>query len=339
MISSVSSLRRSIVPSGPSEDASITRLLAESLFKEQHLLSVEQLEPLQIDQILAVAREMRLATEQRRVLNLLPGVVLGEIFYEASSRTSTSFDSAMKRIGGQTVILNESHSSTQKGESLEDTIRTVAQYADVIVLRHPHEDAIDAAAAVSPVPIINGGNGPREHPTQGLLDLLTIGEELDAVDGLCITFVGDLKYGRTAHSLCELLQHYHVTINLCAPSGLEMPARLTEQIHKRGQLGVTSTELLPKIVGESDVLYCTRVQKERFADLSLYEKVKDSLTVDPEVMKGAKSKMILMHPLPRNKEVAPEVDQDPRAAYFRQVILRMIKAVLAIRCDLNTNMR
>ncbi|KAL6713150.1 Carbamoyl-phosphate synthase [Lecanora helva] len=131
-----------------------------------------------------MAREMRLATEQRHVLNLLPGVVLGEIFYEASSRTSTSFDSAMKRIGGQTVILNESHYSTQKGESLEHTIRTVAQYADAIVLRHPHEDAIDAAAAVSPVPIINGGNGPREHPTQGLLDLLIIKEELDAVDGL-----------------------------------------------------------------------------------------------------------------------------------------------------------
>ncbi len=298
---------------------SLTELLAKSSLKGKHLLSVQQLGLSELEQLLAVAREMRIATEQKRVLDILNGVVLGEIFYEPSTRTSTSFDAAMKRAGGQTVILNESYSSTKKGESLEDTIRTVAQYADAIVLRHPDENAVDAAALVSPVPIINAGNGAKEHPTQGLLDLLTIVEELGTVDGLSITFVGDLRYGRTVHSLCELLRFYRVTINLCSPPGLEMPSELAQQIRDRGQMGATSAELSAKIVSESDVIYCTRVQKERFNDLTLYEKVKDSLIVDKKVMKDAKSRMILMHPLPRNREVAPEVDQDPRAAYFRQV--------------------
>lgn len=159
----------------------------------------------------------------------------------------------------------------------------------------------------------------KEHPAQGLLDLLTIMEEFGTISGLSITFVGDLRYGRTVHSLCELLRHYRVTINLCSPSILEMPSVLTQQIRDCGKLGVTSAELSSKIVSESGVIYCTRVQKERFTDPKLYEKVKDSLTVDPSVMKDAKHNMILMHPLPRNKEVKPEVDRDPRAAYFRQV--------------------
>jgi carbamoyl-phosphate synthase / aspartate carbamoyltransferase len=155
------------------------------------------------------------------------------------------------------------------------------------------------------------------------LDLLTIMEELGTINGLSITFVGDLRYGCTVHSLCKLLRHYRVTINLCSPPSLEMPSELTQQIRDRGQLGVTSSELSSKIVSESDVIYCTRVQKERFSDLKLYEKVKDSLTVDPSVMKDAKSNMILMHPLPRNTEVTPEVDRDPRAAYFRQISLQL----------------
>ena len=314
----------STLPLSQSKDSpTLTELLVKSHLKGKHLLSVKNFEPSELDQVLAVAREMRIASEQKRVLKILDGVVLGMIFYEPSTRTSTSFDAAMKRVGGQTAILNESYSSTQKGESLEDTIRTVGQYTDAIVLRHPDENAVDAAAIVSPVPIINGGNGAKEHPTQGLLDLLTIMEELGTIKGLSITFVGDLRYGRTVHSLCELLRHYRVTINLCSPPSLEMPSELTQHIQDRGQLGITSTELSAKIVSESDVIYCTRVQKERFTDLKSYEKVKDSLTVDPSVMKDAKSNMILMHPLPRNKEVTPEVDRDPRAAYFRQVSLQL----------------
>lgn len=297
----------------------LTALLAKSLLKGKHLLSIQQLGPPELDQLFAVAREMRAAITQKRVIKILEGKVLGEIFYEPSTRTSTSFDAAMKRVGGQTVILNESYSSTKKGESLEDTIRTVGQYVDAIVLRHPNENAVDDAAAVSPVPIINAGNAAKEHPTQALLDLFTITEELGTVEGLTITFVGDLKYGRTVHSLCELLKHYRVTVNLCSPPSLDMPSELTQQIRDRGQLGVMSAELPAQVVSESDVIYCTRVQKERFTDMELYEKVKDSLTVNPSVMKHAKSKMILMHPLPRNREITPEVDQDPRAVYFKQV--------------------
>lgn len=191
------------------------------------------------------------------------------------------------------------------------------------MLRHPDEAAVDTAASVSPVPIINGGNGAREHPTQSLLDLFTIMEELDTIKGLTITFVGDLKYGRTVHSLCGLLRYYDVKINFCSPPGLEMPPEMAKDIGRRLRPGVTSAELSPKIVSESDVIYCTRVQKERFTDLELYERVKDSLIVDADVMKNAKKRMILMHPLPRNSEIAPEVDRDPRAAYFRQVSLQL----------------
>lgn len=261
----------SAIPLSQSKDVTaLTELLAKSFFKGKHLLSVKQLGPSELDQLLAVAREMRVATEQqKRVLNILNGVFLGEIFYEPSTHTSTSFDAAMKRVGGQTAILNEPYSSTQKGESLEETICTVGQYTDAIVLRHPDENAIDAAAIVSPVPIVNGGNGAKGHPTKGLLDLLIIMEELGTINGLSITFVGDLIYGRTVHSLCELLRHYRVTINLCSPPSLEMPSEMTQQIRDRGQLGVTSAELSPKIVSESDVIYCTIVQKERFTDLKV----------------------------------------------------------------------
>ena len=161
----------------------------------------------------------------------------------------------------------------------------MGQYTDAIILRHPDENTVDAAATVSPVSIINGGKGAKEHPTQGLLDLLTIMEEFGTISGLPITFVSDLRYGRTVQSFCELLRHYRVTINLCSPPSLEMPWKLTSHIRDRGQLGVASTELSSKIVRESGVIYCTRVQKERFTDLKLYEEVKDSLTVDPSVMK------------------------------------------------------
>lgn len=227
----------SAIPLGQSKDFSaLTELLAKSSLKGKHLLSVDQLGPPELDQLFAVAREMRIATEQKRVFNFLSGLILGIIFYEPSTRTSTSFDAAMKRVGGRTAILNESYSSTKKGESLEDTIRTVGQYTDAIVLRHPDENAVDAAATVSPVPIINGGNGVKEHPAQGLLDLLTIMAEFGTISGLSITFVGDLRYGRTVHSLCELLRHYRVTTNLCSPSSLEMPSELIQQIRDSGQL-------------------------------------------------------------------------------------------------------
>lgn len=187
------------------------------------------------------------------------------------------------------------------------------------MLRHPDEDGPSIAANCSDIPIINDGNEAKEHPTQAFLDLFTIQEEMGTVDGLTITFVGDLKYGRTIHPFCELLKFYHITINLCSPPGLNIPADLREELKKRGQLNTESTELTLEIVSSSNVLYCTRVQKERFEDLQVYEKGKDLLAVDTSVLKYAKSKMTLMHPLPRNKEIPRDVDFDSRAAYFRQV--------------------
>ena len=225
----------------------------------------------------------------------------------------------MKRLGGQTVVTNEAHSSTQKGESLSDTIRTLDQYGDAIVLRHPDAESVDIAAKAADRPIINAGNGSREHPTQALLDLFTIREELGTVNGLTITFTGDLKYGRTVHSLCEVLRHYKVSIQLAAPSALGLPSKVRDTLKTRGQLGAESDKLTPEIVAKSDVLYCTRVQKERFEDQDLYEKLKDEMIVSARTLRDAKKNMIVMHPLPRNMELAKEVDDDPRAAYFRQV--------------------
>ncbi|KAF2277390.1 aspartate carbamoyltransferase [Westerdykella ornata] len=298
---------------------SLHQMLARSPFKRKHIVSVQQFTRADLHLIFTVAQEMRLGAQRHGCLDILKGKVLCTVFCEPSTRTSASFDAAMKRLGGETVVITETVSSTQKGESIGDTIRTLGCYGDAIVLRHPSEESIDIAAKFSSVPVINAGNGSREHPTQALLDIFTIREELGTVNGLTITFVGDLKYGRTVHSLCELLKHYEVTIQLVSPETLAMPAAVLEALQSRGQLKVVSHELTPEIVANSDVLYCTRVQKERFPDLAHYERVKDAFVIDNAVMKNAKANMVVMHPLPRNNEIHEEVDFDPRAAYFRQM--------------------
>ncbi|THW15988.1 carbamoyl-phosphate synth [Aureobasidium pullulans] len=297
----------------------LQELLHNSPLKGRDITSVNQFTRKELHLLMTVASEMRLGVERDGVLDILKNKLLCLMFYEPSTRTSSSFDAAMKRLGGQCIMINESHSSTKKGETLSDTIRTLDQYGDAIVLRHPSDDSADVAAEAADHPIINAGNGSREHPTQAFLDLFTIREELGTANGLTITFVGDLKYGRTVHSLCELLKHYDCTINLVAPKQIDLPEKVRSALQGRGQLGVESHELTPEIVAASDVIYCTRVQKERFDDLSLYEQVKDGLVVSPATLKHAKQNMIVMHPLPRNLELSPEVDNDPRAAYFRQM--------------------
>jgi carbamoyl-phosphate synthase/aspartate carbamoyltransferase len=262
---------------------------------------------------------MRLGVQREGILDILKGRVLCTMFYEPSTRTSTSFDAAMQRLGGRTIAISTQHSSTVKGETLGDSLRTLACYGDAIVLRHPDETSVDIAAKYSPVPVINGGNGAKEHPTQAFLDLFTIREELGTVTGLTITFCGDLLYGRPVHSLCKLLQYYDVQIQLVSPPQLALPTEIRDMIKASGQLISESSELTPEIVAKSDVLYCTRVQKERFTDLAEYERLKDSFKVDNKTLKAAKSSMVVMHPLPRNAEISGEVDFDQRAAYFRQV--------------------
>jgi len=211
------------------------------------------------------------------------------------------------------------YSSVSKGESLPDTIRTLECYADVIVLRHPETGSAAIAAKAAKKPVINAGDGVGEHPTQALLDTFTITEELGRLDNLTVTMLGDLKYGRTVHSLARLLSQFsNIKLNYVSPDILKMPKEVMDEV---AQKNVPQAEFssLEKVLPETDVLYVTRVQKERFEDPADYEKVKGAYVIDPEIMKAAKQDMIVMHPLPRVGEISPEFDDDPRAAYFRQM--------------------
>ena len=304
----------------PNAPGSLKGLLSGSPFRQKHVLSVNQFSRQDLHLLFAVAQEMRLGVRRQGVLDILPGRVLMTMFYEASTRTSASFDVAMQRLGGRCSAISVSHSSTQKGESLADTMRTLGCYGDAIVLRHSDPDSASIAAKFSPVPIINGGNGSVEHPTQAFLDLFTIREELGTVSGIMVTFVGDLRYGRTVHSLIKLLAYYKVKVQLIAPKAIALPADIRQSLISSGQLIAEAETLEPALVSRSDVLYCTRIQKERFEDMNEYDRVKDSIVVDSRVLKRAKSNMIVMHPLPRSRgEIDPELDTDPRAAYFRQM--------------------
>lgn len=307
------------LPLHPAENPLQNLLSRPSAFKKAHVLSVTQYTRADLHLLFTVAQEMRTGVQREGVLDVLKGRLLCTMFYEPSTRTSASFDAAMQRLGGRTIAIATSQSSVQKGETLQDTLRTLSCYGDAVVLRHPEEDSVKVARKFSPVPVINGGNGSKEHPTQAFLDLFTIREELGTVRGLTITFLGDLLYGRPVHSLVYLLQHYHVKVQLVSPKSLSLPPAVHEQLVKSGQLLTVSETLTPEILARSDVLYCTRVQAERFPSKEEYEKVRGLYRIDNATLSNAKSNMIVMHPLPRNEEIAEEVDFDPRAAYFRQV--------------------
>jgi len=283
------------------------------------ILSVKQFSRGDLENIFAVANEMRTMVERVGSFDLLKGKVMTALFYEPSTRTSSSFISAIERLGGSAIPINEvRYSSVAKGESLPDTVRTLECYSDVIVLRHPETGAAATAAQYCRKPIINAGDGIGEHPTQALLDAFTILEELGNIEGLTVTMLGDLKFGRTVHSLARLLALYNAKLNYVSPEILRMPLHLVEELQAQG---ITQHEYtkLDKVLPATDVLYVTRVQKERFEDLSEYETVRNAYVITPETLKPAKSKMIVMHPLPRVGEIAMEVDDDPRAAYFRQM--------------------
>ena len=285
----------------------------------KHILSVRQFTREDVEEIFLVAEEMRTMVKRVGTFDLLKGKVLACLFYEPSTRTSSSFIAAIGRLGGSAIPINEvRYSSVTKGESLPDTVRTLESYSDLIVLRHPETGSAALAAQYCRKPIINAGDGIGEHPTQALLDLFTIREELGAIDGLSVTMLGDLKYGRTVHSLARLLALYDVKINYVAPDILRMPPALIDELRSHGILQSEYSELA-SVLTETDVLYVTRVQKERFENLADYETVKDTYAVTVETLREAKERMIVMHPLPRVNEIAIEVDDDPRAAYFRQM--------------------
>jgi aspartate carbamoyltransferase len=288
-------------------------------FKGNHILSVSQFSLDDIAYIFDVAEEFRLLVRRIGVLDLLKGYVLANLFYEPSTRTASSFLAAIHRLGGTAIPINEvRYSSVTKGESLPDTVRTLESYSDVIVLRHPEVGSAALAAKYARKPIINAGDGIGEHPTQALLDLFTILQERGRIDGLTVTMLGDLRFGRTVHSLAKLLAMFKVRINYVSPDLLQMPSDFVEMISAKG-LEQASFADLNAVLAETDVLYVTRIQKERFTDPDQYEKLKDSYAITSEVMARAKPTMTLMHPLPRVTEISMEVDEDPRAAYFRQM--------------------
>lgn len=289
-------------------------------FYGRDILAVSQFNRDNLSRLFRLAEEMRSIVEKQGGMELMKHHVMAALFYEPSTRTSSSFIAAMERLGGSVIPITQGvqFSSVSKGEDVADTVRTLEQYADVIVMRHPEKGAARSAVEYSARPIINAGDGVGEHPTQALLDLFTILDEKKKIDGLTITMVGDLQHGRTVHSLTHLLMDYDVTFRFVSPENLRLPMELMQKVRDKG-FDVREGQSIDDVIAQSDVIYVTRVQRERFADTSLYEKVKDSYAITPEVMAKAKEDAIVMHPLPRVNEIDRRVDSDPRAAYFRQV--------------------
>uniref|UniRef100_A0A671U9I1 Multifunctional protein CAD n=1 Tax=Sparus aurata TaxID=8175 RepID=A0A671U9I1_SPAAU len=283
----------------------------------QHILSVRQFSKEQISHLFNVAHTLRLMVQKERSLDILKGRVMASMFYEVSTRTSSSFAAAMQRLGGSVVHFSESTSSSQKGESLADSVQTMSCYADVLVLRHPMPGAVESASRHCRKPVINAGDGVGEHPTQALLDVFTIREELGTVNGMTITMVGDLKHGRTVHSLAKLLTQYRITLRYVAPKNLHMPAEIISYVASKG-IKQEEFDSIEEALPDTDVLYVTRIQKERFASEEEYKACFGQFILTPHIMTVAKKKMVVMHPLPRVNEISAEVDTDPRAAYFRQ---------------------
>ena len=285
-------------------------------FKGRDIISIKDFSRKEIDYMLDAASAMEPTAKSRSTM--LQGKILATLFYEPSTRTRLSFESAMQRLGGTAIGFAEAEiASVKKGENLADTMRVVENYADVIALRHPLEGAARLAAEFAEVPVINAGSGAEEHPTQALLDLYTMKKELGRIDGLNVALAGDLRFGRTVHSLAYALSLYDVNLYFISPDLLRMRREVLDTISERIKIVETSSldEALPKL----DVLYMTRIQKERFPDAAEYAKVKGSYKIDNATLKNVKKGMIVLHPLPRVDEISAEVDSTAHARYFQQV--------------------
>jgi aspartate carbamoyltransferase catalytic subunit len=284
--------------------------------KGRDVISITDFTKEEIEYILDKTDEIQKLSVERG--ELLKGKVMAILFFEPSTRTRISFEAAMKRLGGETVDMSEpKRASIEKGENLTDTIRVIDNYVDVIVIRHPLEGSARLAAEIAENPVINGGSGAEEHPTQALLDLYTIRREKRRIDGLTIAFIGDLKYGRTVHSLSIALTNYNVKLYFISPQTLKMRREIMEYLSNK--VPVEELSDVNDVIGEVDVLYVTRIQKERFSDISEYMKVKGSYKITLDHVKKMKDDAIIMHPLPRVDEIDYAVDQTPQAKYFRQV--------------------
>jgi len=297
-------------------------------FKNRDIISINDFSKEEILHILKVVSHM----VQKPKNNLLKGKILATLFFEPSTRTMLSFTSAMEQLSGQVIgFSNANVTSIQKGESLWDTIKMTEQYADVIVIRHSIEGSARLAAEASSIPVINGGDGSNQHPTQTMLDLYTIQKIKGKLDGLHIGFVGDLKYGRTVHSLVIALSHFNPTFYFIAPDDLQIPeSYLDDLFHKKVKYHKTSD--LKRFSREVDVLYVTRIQKERFPDPLEYEKFKGLYRIDEAFLQHVKKDLKIMHPLPRVDEIDKSVDSTEHASYFEQAAngIPVRKALLAL---------
>jgi aspartate carbamoyltransferase catalytic subunit len=299
-----------------------------------HVLGAKQFGRDELNRLFEIAGEMEKVVASggdRR----LAGRIMTTLFFEASTRTRLSFEAAMHRLGGSVIGTENAaqFSSTIKGETLEDTIRIVTGYSDIIVMRHTEIGAAKRAARVAGVPVINAGDGAGEHPTQALLDTYTINKEFGRIDGLKIAMVGDLTYGRTVHSLSYMLANYRdVMIYYIAPENVQIPDYVKQYLDERG-IRYVETSDLNAVVGNVDVVYQTRIQKERFPSLEEYQKAAGKYIVDGALLDRMRKDAIVLHPLPRAGEIAEEVDADPRAAYFRQAVNGLyIRMALLVKC-------
>lgn len=281
--------------------------------KNKSLVSITDLSTSEIEQIL----ELSAYFESHPEPNLLKNHVVALLFYEPSTRTRLSFETAVKRLGGSTIgFANASTSSVQKGESLKDTILTVSNYSDLVVMRHPHEGSARFASEVSPIPVVNAGDGANQHPTQTLLDLYSIKKTQGKLDGLTVFLVGDLKYRRTVHSLIMALSNYNPTFFFISHPSLKVPREYTMFLEKKGIEYYEQTDF--SNLEAADILYVTRVQKERFSDPIEYEQVKDVYMLRNQMLERTKDNLKVLHPLPRVNEISTDVDSNPKAYYFQQ---------------------
>ena len=285
----------------------------------KHLIDPTDLSVNEISEIIAVAQDI--IANKEKYSEVCKGKKLATLFYEPSTRTRLSFTAAMMELGGNVLgFADAKSSSVSKGETVQDTVRVINCFADIIAMRHKVEGAPLAATDVTSTPIINAGDGSHSHPTQTMTDLLTIHRELGTLNNLTIGLVGDLKYGRTVHSLIKAMTRYENTkFVLISPPELALPDYIKSEVLDRYGVEYRESADIESVIGDVDILYMTRVQQERFTDQEEYERVKDCFVLDAAKMRGAKERMAVLHPLPRVNEIAIDVDNDPRAAYFRQV--------------------
>ena len=289
------------------------------MLQGKHLIDPEDFSIEELGSILELAEDM--LNNQAKFKDVCNGQILGTLFYEPSTRTRFSFEAAMIRLGGRGIGFAEpGSSSVMKGESIPDTIRTVASYVDIIAMRHPKEGAPKYASYYSPIPIINAGDGGHQHPTQMLTDLFTIKEVKGKLSNLTIGLCGDLKFGRTVHSLIKAMSRYeNVKFLLISPNELQIPEYIRTEILANKDIPFTEVERLEDVIDSLDILYMTRVQKERFFNEADYIRLKDSYILDKEKLKLAKDDLSILHPFPRVNEISYEIDEDPRACYFDQL--------------------